>query len=103
MLLGTLPWARLIVASTKYLPNVPWATPAMACILVAWWLYFAKGRGWPDATAEARRRCGRANRVPEDLWGPALGAGALGLLTTLLTRASSACLGSMLPPLKRGC
>jgi len=83
-LLGTFPWARLIVANTKYLPNVPWAVPAMACILVAWWLYFAKGRGWPDATAEARRRCGRANRVRADLWGPALGAGTLGLLTTIL-------------------
>ena len=83
-LLGTLSWARLIAANTKYLPNVPWATVAMACILVAWWLYFAKGRGWPDATADARRRWGRANRVPEDLWGLALGAGALGLLTTLL-------------------
>lgn len=83
-LLGTLPWAGLVAANTRYLPNVPWATPAMACILVAWWLYFAKGRGWPNATAEARRRCGRANRVPEELWGPALGAGMLGLLTTLL-------------------
>ncbi len=83
-LLGTLPWALLVEANIKYLPSVPWATPAMACILVAWWLYFAKGRGWPGATAEARRKCGRANRVPEDLWGPALGAGMLGLLTTLL-------------------
>lgn len=83
-LLGTLPWARLIAANTKYLPNVPWATPVMACVLVVWWLYFAKGLGWPNATAEARRRCGRANRVPAELWGPALGAGTLGLLTTLL-------------------
>ena len=83
-LLGTLSWARLIATNTKYLPKIPWATPVMACILVAWWLYFVKGRGWPDTTGEARRRCGRANRVPEHLWGPALGAGALGLLTTLL-------------------
>ena len=74
--LGTLAWARLVTANTKYLPTIPWATPAMALILVAWWLYFAKGRGWPGATAEARRRCGRANPVPEHLWGPALGAGA---------------------------
>jgi membrane protease YdiL (CAAX protease family) len=82
--LGTLAWARLVGANLKYLPTLPWATPAMACILVAWWLYFAKGRGWPAATAEARRRCGRANPVPEHLWGAAFGAGALGLLTTLL-------------------
>ena len=83
-LLGTLPWARLIAANTEYLPKVPWAAPVMACILVAWWLYFARGRGWPHATAEARRRSGRANRVREDLWAPALGAGVLGLVTTLL-------------------
>jgi membrane protease YdiL (CAAX protease family) len=83
-LVGTLSWASLVAANIRYLPTIPWATPAMACILVAWWLYFAKGRGWPHATAEARRRCGRANPVPEDLWGPALGAGMLGLLTTLL-------------------
>lgn len=83
-LLGTLSWAGLIAANDKYLPTIPWATPVMACILVAWWLYFARGRGWPNATAEARRRCGRANRVPEHLWGRALGAGMLGLVTTLL-------------------
>jgi len=82
--LGTLAWARLVSANIKVLPTIPWATPAMALILVAWWLYFAKGRGWPDATAESRRRCARANRVPEHLWGQALGTGALGLLATLL-------------------
>jgi membrane protease YdiL (CAAX protease family) len=82
--LGTLPWAYMVTANTKYLPTIPWATLAMACILVAWWLYFAKGRGWPSTTAKARRRCGRANPVPEHLWGAALGAGTLGLFTTLL-------------------
>lgn len=56
----------------------------MAPVLVAWWLYFARGRGWPARTAEARRIGGRANTVPDHLWGPALGAGALGLVATLL-------------------
>jgi membrane protease YdiL (CAAX protease family) len=83
-LIGTLAWALLAGANIKHLPTIPWATPVMACVLVAWWFYFAKGRGWPEATAEARRRGARANRVPAELWGPALGAGALGLLTTLL-------------------
>ncbi|RPH64467.1 MAG: CPBP family intramembrane metalloprotease [Acidobacteria bacterium] len=83
-LLGTFSWARLIAANIEHLPNVPWATPAMGCILVAWWLYFVKGRGWPAATAGARRRSARANRVPDELWGPALGAGVLGLVATLL-------------------
>ena len=83
-LVGTVPWARLVAANTQHLPSVPWAVPMMAFILVAWWLYFAKGRGWPEGTARARRLSGRANRVPDDLWGPALGAGVLGLFATLV-------------------
>ena len=83
-LVGTVSWARLVAANTQHLPSVPWAVPVMAFILVAWWLYFAKGRGWPEVTARARLLSGRANRVPDHLWGPALGAGALGLFATLL-------------------
>lgn len=94
-LVGTLPWARLIRANTHYLPKVPWAVPAMTVILVAWWFYFAKGRGWPEATAQARRLSGRANPVPGHLWGPALGAGALGLFATLLLQGVLARLVSL--------
>src|SRR5262245_1655893 len=83
-LLGTGSWARLIAANTQYLPNVPWAAPVMAVILVAWWLYFGRGWGRPESTAPARQLGGRANLVPDDLWGPALGAGVLGLFATLL-------------------
>ena len=83
-LVGTVPWTRLIAANTRYLPSVPWAAAVMAPILVAWWFYFARGRGAPDSTAHARRLGGRANRVADHLWGPALGAGALGLVATLL-------------------
>jgi len=83
-LVGTVAWAGLIAANTRYLPSVPWAAPVMAVILVAWWLYFARGWGWPEVTARARRLSGRANRMPDHLWGPALGAGALGLFATLL-------------------
>jgi membrane protease YdiL (CAAX protease family) len=83
-LVGTVPWARLIAANTQYLPSIPWAAPVMAVILLAWWFYFAKGRGAPEVTARARRLSGRANRVPNELWGPALGAGVLGLIATLL-------------------
>jgi membrane protease YdiL (CAAX protease family) len=56
----------------------------MAPILAVWWHSFARGRGWPRRTAEARRLLGRANAVPDHLWGPALVAGVLGLLSTLL-------------------
>jgi membrane protease YdiL (CAAX protease family) len=83
-LLGTIPWASMVTANTRVLPTVPWASLAMAVILFAWWRYFVRGRGWPGSTAEARRRAARANPVPDDLWGPALGAGLLGLVTTLL-------------------
>ena len=83
-LLGSLTWSRLVAANTQYASRVPWATAVMAPLLVAWWLYFARGRGWPLSTREARRLAGRANRVPDELWGPALGAGVLGLFATLL-------------------
>lgn len=83
-LAGALTWSRLVAANTRYLPTMPWAAALMVPLLVAWWLYFARGRGWPRHTAEARKLLGRANRVPDHLWGPALGAGLLGLLSTLL-------------------
>ena len=83
-LLGSLTWSRLVAANTHYASRVPWATAVMAPLLVAWWLYFARGRGRPVGTGEARRLGGRANRVPDDLWGPALAAGVLGLFATLL-------------------
>lgn len=83
-LAGALTWSRLVAANTRYLPTIPWAAALMAPILVAWWLYFARGRGWPRHTEGARRLLGRANRVPDHLWGPALGAGVLGLLSTLM-------------------
>ena len=83
-LVGTVTWSRLVAANTRYLSSVPWAAALMAPILVAYWFYFVRGRGWPDRTAGARRLGGRANRVPDHLWGPALGAGALGLVATLL-------------------
>jgi membrane protease YdiL (CAAX protease family) len=56
----------------------------MAPILSVWWLYFAEGGGAPRGTQFERKVAGQANRVADDLWGPALGTGALGLFTTLL-------------------
>ena len=50
------------------------------------WLYwrYARGNGWPQSTAAARRTNSRANRLPDDVWGPALLAGVLGLIGVLL-------------------
>jgi CAAX protease family protein len=67
----------------------------MAVVLGAWWQYFVRGRGWPAATAEARRLGARANRVPEHLWGAALGAGMLGLVSVLLLQGVLARLVSL--------
>lgn len=83
-LVGSLTWSRLVAANTEFMSRVPWATVVMAPLLVAWWLYFARGRGLPVGTGEARRSGARANHVRDDLWGPALGAGVLGLFATLL-------------------
>jgi len=83
-LAGALTWSRLVVANTRYLSAIPWAVVVMAPLLALWWYYFARGRGWPRRTADARQLLGRANRVPDHLWGPALGAGMLGLMSTLL-------------------
>src|SRR5262245_21921692 len=67
-LLGTRTWATLISANIRHAPDVPWAVPVMAIVLGVWWQYFARGRGWPAATREARRLSARANPVPDHLW-----------------------------------
>jgi membrane protease YdiL (CAAX protease family) len=82
--LGTVPWGLLAAANLRFGSAVPWAVPAMAVILIPWWWYFVRGRGWPSATADARRRGARANPVPAELWGPALGVGILGIVGVLL-------------------
>ena len=83
-LAGGVPWSRLVVLNTEYLPSLPWASLVMAPVLWAWWQYFAKGRGGPRSTAGARTLGARANAVPDNLWGPAIGAGLLGLFATLM-------------------
>ena len=83
-LLGTVSWAKLFSTNIKHGSNVPWAVPVMIIVLVVWWQYFGRGRGWPATTKQARRMSARANPVPDALWGPALGAGVLGLIGVLL-------------------
>jgi membrane protease YdiL (CAAX protease family) len=77
-------WDWLVRTNMEHLPGVPWATPVMAVLLLVWWQYVVRGKGWPAATGPARRVNARANSVPEHLWGPALGAGGLGLAGVLL-------------------
>ena len=75
---GTSPWALLVWLNSKHGSAVPWAVPPTALVLWLYWKY-VQGAGWPRSTAEARRTLCRANRLPDELWGAALLAGALGL------------------------
>jgi membrane protease YdiL (CAAX protease family) len=81
---GTLPWAALASANTRHLSTLPWAVPSMAIVLWVYWRYFVQGTGWPRSTADARRTSARVNALPAEVWGPALLAGMLGLVSVLL-------------------
>ena len=81
---GTLPWAALVSANTRYQSGLPWAVPLMAMYLWLYWRYFVRGTGWPRSTADGRRMNARANALPPEAWGPALLAGLLGLASVLL-------------------
>jgi membrane protease YdiL (CAAX protease family) len=81
---GTVPWALLVWANTRYRSTVPWAAPVMAVYLWGYWLYFVRGHGWPRSTAAARRTCSRFRSLSEDTWALALAAGMLGLVAVLL-------------------
>ncbi len=93
---GTTPWAVLVSANAKHWSDVPWAVPPTALYLWLFWRY-VRGAGWPRSTSEARRTYARANRVPDDLWGPALLAGVLGLVALLMLQGVLSRLVS-LPP-----
>ena len=80
---GTGPWALLVSANAKHWSAVPWAAVPAALYLWLFWRY-VRGWGWPRATADARRRCCRANPLADHIWGMALLAGVLGLVAVLL-------------------
>lgn len=81
---GTVPWALLVSANLKHHSALPWAVPIAAAYLLLYWLWLARGWGWPRSTAESRRADARANPLHGDVWGPALVAGMLGLVSILL-------------------
>lgn len=80
---GTTPWALLVGLNLKYWPDVPWAVPPTALYIWFFWKY-VRGWGWPGSTAEERKKNCRANDLSEDVWGGAIVAGILGLVTLLL-------------------
>ena len=81
---GTLPWAWLVSENLKHQSALPWCVPIMAAYLWLYWRYFVRGWGRPRSTTETRRVHSRANRLPENVWGSALLAGMLGLVSVLL-------------------
>lgn len=81
---GTVPWALLVSANTKWLSAWPWAVPVIAIYVWFFWRYVVRGWGWPQSTAATRRTNARANSLPGDVWGLALLAGMLGLIGILL-------------------
>jgi len=72
----------IIPANLRILPAVPWAVLPLGLALWAYWSYFG-GRGWPRATADARRHLRRSNPVPGKLRVPVIVAGSLFSLTIL--------------------
>ena len=81
---GTAPWAALAATNVKYGSIVPWAVLPAALYLWLFWRW-VQGAGWPQSTSEARRVSCRANALSDDVWGPALVAGLLGLATLVLS------------------
>jgi membrane protease YdiL (CAAX protease family) len=81
---GTAPWAALAATNVKYGSVVPWAVLPAALYLWLFWRW-VQGAGWPRSTSEARRVSCRANALSDEVWGPALVAGLLGLATLVLS------------------
>lgn len=96
-LAGTLPWAWLSSANLKYFPNVPWSVPLTITYLWLFWRVIS-GNVLPKFWGGERRESLRTNPVPDQLWGPALIAGALGLVTVLLVQALTARLSPVHQP-----
>jgi membrane protease YdiL (CAAX protease family) len=76
---GSVVWGGLIVANARSSKSVPWAVPVMALVLAAylWWL---SGHGWPRRTAVVRATLLRARPVSLSALGWSLLAGALALV-----------------------
>jgi hypothetical protein len=78
-----LPWAALVALNLEHGSAIPWAVPPTALYLWFFWRY-VRGAWGPRSTADARRELARAHRLSEDVWGAALLAGGLGLVTLVL-------------------
>ena len=80
---GTVPWALLVRLNLDHLPSVPWSIIPAAIYLWFFWKY-VKGAGWPSSTSYSRKNLLRANPLSSDVWGAAILAGILGLISLVL-------------------
>jgi membrane protease YdiL (CAAX protease family) len=71
-------WGPMVMANIRFHPEIPWAAPLMAVLLVGLLAYLS-GRGWPAGTSARRKRLLRWNAMPWPTFFLAVGAGVLGL------------------------
>jgi membrane protease YdiL (CAAX protease family) len=77
---GSVTWGALLIANLRTSPDLPWSMPATAVVL--WLMYwYLNGHGWPQGTAELRRRLLRARPVPPRVFAAAGMAGLLSLVS----------------------
>jgi membrane protease YdiL (CAAX protease family) len=77
---GTIPWAYLVKLNLKFHPGIPWSILPMILYLLLFWK-FVKGESWPQSTSQRRKENLRAKSLTADVWGAALLAGILGLVS----------------------
>jgi len=72
-------WGLLVLSNVKFHPELPWAAPVMAVLLMVLLLYLG-GFGPPAGTSAARRRLLRWNAIPANVFAWAVFSGALALV-----------------------
>jgi len=80
---GTLPWALLVRINIDHFPSIPWSVLPASIYLWFFWRYI-KGAGWPKSTSLIRKELLRANSLSSEVWGAAIAAGLLGLISLLI-------------------
>ncbi len=71
-------WGALLYGNLATTPSIPWALPALICVLWIVWRYLG-GSGWPQSTSLARNRLLRANPVSGRALGWSIVAGCFGI------------------------
>jgi membrane protease YdiL (CAAX protease family) len=80
---GTIPWAFFVRLNLDHFSSVPWSVIPASIYLWFFWKY-VNGAGWPRSTAEIRKKIVRANQLSSEVWGAAIIAGILGLVSLII-------------------